>query len=156
MKVLYSMPRRACPELEQEVGVIYADQETLLRESDFISVHAPLKAETRHLIGRAELGLMKPSAILINTARGPVVDEEALVEALRHGRIGGAGLDVFENEPRVHPELLSLPSVVLAPHIASASRQTRLRMVEVAAENLVAGACGLVPPNLVNREVAKG
>lgn len=153
MKILYSMPHRVLPELEQELGATYAAKETLLRESDFVTLHAPLRAETRHLIGRPEFGLMKPSAILINTARGPVVDEEALVEALRNGRIAGAALDVFEQEPRVHPELLSFPNVVLAPHIASASRQTRLRMVEVAAENLVAAACGRVPPNLVNREL---
>ncbi|MBI2818003.1 MAG: D-glycerate dehydrogenase [Acidobacteria bacterium] len=155
MKILYSMPQRADVEVERELGATYVDQATLLSESDFVSVHAPLKAETRHLIGARELALMKPSAILINTARGPVVDETALVEALQSGRIAGAGLDVFEQEPRVHPELVEFPNVVLAPHIASASRQTRLRMMEVAAENLIAGVCGGVPPNVVNREVAE-
>ncbi len=151
MKVLYSMPRRALPEIERELGAAYVDKETLLRESDFISLHVPLKPETRHLIGKAEFSFMKPSAMLINTARGPVVDESALADALREGRIAGAGLDVFEQEPRVSPELLNFSNVVLAPHIASASRQTRLRMVEVAAENLIAAANGRMPPNPVNR-----
>ena len=154
MKVLYWMPRRARPEVEQELGVAYAEMEVLLRESDFISLHVPLKPETRHLIGRPELDQMKPTAILINTARGPIVDEKALAEALQDGRIGGAGLDVFEDEPRVNPQLLSLPNVVLAPHIGSASRQTRFRMAEMAAENLIAGVSGRIPPNLVNRELA--
>ena len=154
MNVLYSMPRRASLELEQELGARYVPLVTLLSESDFVSLHVPLKVETRHLIGAPQLAQMKPSAILINTTRGPVVDEEALVEALRAGQIGGAGLDVFEREPQIHPGLLSLPNVVLAPHIASASRQTRLRMVELAAENLLAALSGQIPPNLVNRELA--
>jgi glyoxylate reductase len=147
MKILYCGPRRARPELERELGAAYVEKDALLREADFISLHNPLRPETRHLIGRPEFALMKPEAILINTSRGPVVDEEALVEALKDGRIAGAGLDVFEQEPRVSPELLNFPSVVLSPHIASASR-----MVEVAAENLVAGATGEIPPNAVNRD----
>ena len=152
MKILYWSPRRARPELERELGATYVEKEELLREADFLSLHNPLRPETRHLIGRPEFALMKREAILINTSRGPVVDEEALVEALKDGRIAGAGLDVFEREPQVHPELVKFPNVVLAPHIASASRQTRLRMVEVAAENLVAGATGEIPPNAVNRD----
>ena len=101
------------------------------------------------------LALMKKTAILINTTRGPVVDEAALVEALREGRIQGAGLDVFEREPEIHPGLPGLPNVVLAPHIGSGSRQTRLRMVELAAENLLAALNGGIPPNLVNREAVR-
>lgn len=155
MKILYTMPKRAPEEIERALGAAYVDKETLLRESDFVSLHAPLKTETRHLIGAPELSQMKRNAILINTARGPVVDENALVAALRNGQIAGAGLDVFEDEPRVNPELLALPNAVLAPHIASASRQTRLRMMELAAENLIAAASGGVPPNLVNRELAE-
>ena len=152
MKILYWSPRRARPELERELGAAYVEKDTLLREADFISLHNPLRPETRHMIGRPEFALMKREAILINTSRGPVVDEEALVEALKDGRIAGAGLDVFEREPQLHPELVNFPSVVLTPHIVSASRQTRLRMVEVAAENLVAGATGEIPPNAVNRD----
>ena len=152
MKILYCGTRRASAELERELGATYVEKGALLCESDFISLHNPLRADTRHLIGRPEFALMKREAILINTSRGPVVDEEALVEALKSGRIAGAGLDVFEREPQVHPGLLNFPNVVLAPHIASASRQTRLRMVEVAAVNLVAGAMGAIPPNAVNRE----
>jgi glyoxylate reductase len=153
MQVLYASPRRAAPEIEQELGARYVSLETLLRESDFVSLHVPLKPETRHLIGAPQLALMKKTAILINTTRGPVVDEEALVAALREGRICGAGLDVFEREPEIHPVLPALPNVVLAPHLGSASRQTRLRMVELAAENLLAALDGHTPPNLVNREV---
>jgi lactate dehydrogenase-like 2-hydroxyacid dehydrogenase len=112
----------------------------------------PLSTETRHLIGAAELALMKPTAFLVNVARGPVVDEAALAEALRTGRIAGAGLDVFEEEPKVHPELLALDNLVLTPHIGSASRATRLRMATRAAENCVAALEGHRPPNLVNPE----
>ena len=153
MQVLYAGPRRVAPEIEQELGSRHVPLETLLRESDFVSLHVPLKPETRHLIGAPQLALMKPTAILINTTRGPVVDEEALVAALREGRIQGAGLDVFEREPEIHPGLPALPNVVLAPHLGSASRATRLRMVELAAENLLCALSGQVPPNVVNREV---
>lgn len=152
MQVLYASPRLAAPEIEQELGARYVSLETLLRESDFVSLHVPLKPETRHLIGAPQLARMKKTAILINTTRGPVVDEEALVAALREGRICGAGLDVFEKEPEIHPGLPGLPNVVLAPHLGSASRQTRLRMVELAAENLLAALDGQTPPNPVNPE----
>ena len=154
MKVLYWMPRRAALEVERENAATYVEKDVLLRESDFLSIHVPLNPETRHLIGKRELDQMKPTAILVNTARGPIVDEEALVHALREGRIAGAGLDVFEREPQVHPALLAMPNVVLAPHIASASIATRFRMAEMAAENLLAAVSGKVPPNLVNRELA--
>ena len=153
MQVLYSGPRRATPEIEQELDARYVSLETLLRESDFVTLHVPLKPATQHLIGAPQLALMKQTAILLNTTRGPIVDEAALVEALREGRIQAAGLDVFEREPEIHPGLLALPNVVLAPHIGSGSRQTRLRMVELAAENLLAALSGRIPPNLVNREV---
>ena len=153
MRVLYASPRRAAPDVEQELAARHVPLETLLRESDFVSLHAPLKPETRHLIAAAQLALMKPAAILVNTARGPIVDEAALVAALREGRIQAAGLDVFEREPELHPDLPGLPNVVLAPHVGSGSRQTRLRMAELAAENLLAALSGKTPPNLLNREV---
>src|SRR5207244_3550186 len=116
----------------------YADKETVLRESDFVSVHTPLLPETRHYIDDAALKMMKPSAILINAARGPIVDEAALVRALTTGTIAGAGLDVFENEPTIHPGLLPLKNVVLAPHLGSASRDTRLAMAALAVRNCLA------------------
>ena len=150
MPILYSSPRRAAPEIEQELAARHVPLETLLRESDFVSLHCPLKPDTRHLIGPAELALMKPTAILINTTRGPVVDEAALAEALRDRRILAAGLDVFEKEPEIHPGLIGLSNVVLAPHSGSGSRQTRLRMVEVASQNLFAALRGETPPNLLN------
>ena len=156
MNVLYAAPRRARPEIEEELGARHVPLETLLQDSDFVSLHVPLKPETRGLIEKSQLALMKPTAILVNTARGPVVDEAALVDALGQGKIQAAGLDVFEHEPRIHPRLLSLPNVVLAPHIGSASRQTRLRMAEMAADNLIAGVNGQIPPNVVNRELAAG
>jgi lactate dehydrogenase-like 2-hydroxyacid dehydrogenase len=153
MRILYSDIGRAAPEIERELGLEFADKERLLRESDYISLHVPLLETTRHLIGAPELALMKPSAILVNTARGAVVDEDALAEALKSGRIRAAGLDVFEREPQVHPDLLRLANVVLAPHIASASIDTRRRMSMMAAENAVAAVEGRRPSNVVNREV---
>jgi len=150
MRVLYHDSRRAMPELESALGLEFVDKETLLRDSDFVSIHVPLVAETRKLIGAAELALMKPTAILVNTARGPVVDEAALAEALERSVIAAAGLDVFEAEPKVHPKLLELENVVLAPHIASASVDTRRKMSMMAAENAVAALEGRRPPNLLN------
>jgi glyoxylate reductase len=113
---------------EAELGVEYVEKARLLAEADFVTLHVNLSPETRHFIGETELRQMKPTAYLINAARGPVVDEAALVRALREGWIGGAGLDVYEEEPRVHPGLLECPTAVLAPHIASASHETRTRM----------------------------
>ena len=151
MRVLYHNRKRD-PEAERGVGAEYRSKAELLREADFVVLSIPLSAETRHLIGAAELALMKPTAFLVNVARGPVVDEAALVEALRTGRIAGAGLDVFEEEPKLHPGLLALDNLALTPHIGSASRGTRLRMATRAAENCVAGLAGQRPPNLVNPE----
>jgi len=150
MRVLYHNRRRD-PEAEV-LGAAYRSKTDLLREADFVVLTVPLGPETRHLIGEAELALMKPTAFLINVARGPVVDEAALVRALKEGRIAGAGLDVFEDEPRVHPGLLELEQVALTPHVGSASRATRLRMATTAAENCVAALEGRRPPNLVNPE----
>ncbi|MEJ5368991.1 MAG: D-glycerate dehydrogenase [Bryobacteraceae bacterium] len=152
MRILYCDEQPAPPEIERELEARRVSKEELLRESDFVSLHVPLTPATRHLIGAAELALMKPTAILVNTARGPVVDENALVEALEKRTIWAAGLDVFEEEPRVHPKLLELPNVVLAPHIASASFATRRRMSVMAAENAIAALSGRRPPNLVNPE----
>lgn len=153
MRILYHDLRRAPEKLERELEARYVDRETLLRESDFLSLHVPLGAETLHLIGGRELALMKPSAFLINTARGKVVDEEALVKALQAGQIAGAGLDVFEGEPRVNPALLEMCNVVLTPHVGSATAETRLKMAMLAAENLLAALDGRRPPNVVNPEV---
>ncbi len=155
MKILYYdvIPR---PEMEKELGAKRVDLDTLLREADFVSIHVPLMKETHHLINAEKLKLMKKTAYLINNARGPVVDEKALYEALKEGRIAGAGLDVFEQEPTpVDNPLLKLDNVVVAPHISSASYETRSRMAEMVAENLVAFFEGRKPPNLVNPEVMK-
>jgi glyoxylate reductase len=150
MRVLYHDARRAPEETERKLGLEFVELERLLRESDFLSLHVPLSDATRHLIGAPELRQMKPTAILVNTSRGPVVDEAALAEALSERWIAGAGLDVFEHEPRVHPRLLGLENVVLAPHIGSASIDTRRKMSMLAAENCAAAIEGRRPPNLVN------
>jgi glyoxylate reductase len=151
MRVLYHKRQRD-PEAERSVGAEYRSKAELLRESDFVVVSIPLTPETRHLIGSEELAMMKPTAFLVNVARGPVVDEAALVDALRSKRIAGAGLDVFEEEPKLHPGLLELENLALTPHIGSASGATRLRMATRAAENCVAALEGHRPPNLVNPE----
>ena len=153
MKVLYYTAHRRPQAEEEKHGVEYRPLDDLLRESDFISLHVPLVGETRHLIGRREFDLMKPNAILINTARGPVVDEKALVEALKTGKIAGAGLDVFEQEPKIEPELLELDNVTIVPHIGSASVATRTKMSIMTAENIIAVFDGKIPPNLVNKEI---
>ena len=149
MRVLYCAPERN-ERIEQELGATRAALETLLRESDFVSLHVPLIPETRHLIGERELGMMKPGAYLVNTSRGPVVDEEALVRALREKGIAGAGLDVYEDEPRLAVGLAELENAILLPHIGSASVETRSRMAEMAAANLAAMLRGERPPNCVN------
>jgi lactate dehydrogenase-like 2-hydroxyacid dehydrogenase len=144
MRVLYHN------EAPVDFSAEFVTKERVLTESDFISLHVPLTAETRHYIAEPELRMMKPTAILINTSRGPVVDEAALARALAGRRIAAAGLDVFEHEPQVHPELLKCENAVLAPHIGSASVETRRKMSMMAAENAVAALTGERPPNLVN------
>jgi lactate dehydrogenase-like 2-hydroxyacid dehydrogenase len=153
MRILYHDEFRAAATTEQDLGLEFVPKEQLLAEADFISLHVPLGETTRKLIGEPELRKMKPSAILVNTSRGPVVDEAALAKALAENRIAGAGLDVFEAEPQVHPKLLELNNVVLAPHIASASIDTRREMSMMAARNAVAALRGERPPNLVNADL---
>jgi len=153
MRILYCDAIPAPAELEAELQATRVSKEELLKQADFVSLHVPLTAETRHLIGAAELAMMKPTAVLINTARGPVVDEAALADALERRVIWAAGLDVFETEPKVNERLLTLPNAVVAPHIASASVATRRRMSVMAVENAVAALRGERPANLVNSEV---
>ncbi len=137
MRLLYHNRKRDA-NFEQQLGAQFSDLDTVLREADVLSLHLPLTPDTHHLIGKRELGLMKRSAILINTARGPVVDEQALIRALREERIFAAGLDVYEEEPSIPDALIALPNTVLLPHIGSASVRTRQRMAEIAARNLLA------------------
>lgn len=153
MKVLYHDSARASEADENSLGAVFSSIEDVFAQSDFLSLHVPLMKETRHLVGVQQLKMMKPTAILINTSRGPVVDEQALAEALRDGSIAAAGLDVFEDEPEINPLLASLPNVILAPHIASASLETRSLMAKLAAENLIAALCGERPKFTVNPEV---
>ena len=154
MKILYWDVFRN-KRIEKEADARRVSLKRLLRTADFVSIHVPLDASTYLLISRQELTLMKPSAFLINSARGEIVDEKALVQALRARRIAGAGLDVYEHEPKVHQFLKSSPNVVLLPHIGSATLETRTRMAVMAAENLVAALRGRIPPNLVNPDVLK-
>jgi lactate dehydrogenase-like 2-hydroxyacid dehydrogenase len=149
MKVLYRSPKPNNV-LERELGAEHVDLETLLQKSDFVSLHVPLTPKTRHLIGEGEISLMKRGAFLINTSRGAAIDEAALVRALREKRIAGAGLDVYEEEPRLCEGLRDLDNVVLLPHVGSASYETRSRMAEMAAGNLVAMVRGERPPNCVS------
>lgn len=150
MKVLYCDTKRLPAAEEARLHAQLVSKERLLRESDFVSLHVPLTPSTRRLIGEDEFRLMKRSAVLVNTARGTVVDERALIAALRAGGIAAAGLDVFENEPYVPSSLFSLPNVVVAPHMGSASIDTRRKMSLMAAENLIAALRGERPPNLIN------
>jgi glyoxylate reductase len=155
MRILYHNTRRADPEIEKELKALYVGKETLLKEADFVTLHLPLTPSTVHFISTPELSLMRPTAFLINTSRGEVVDEQALVETLKNKRLAGAGLDVFEQEPHIHPALLELDNVILLPHIGSASLETRTRMGLMAAANLKAAFQGLLPPNCLNPEVFK-
>ena len=153
MRVLY-LKRRRLPEAEERaLGIEWAPLDDLLREADFVSVNALFTPETRHLIGERELGLMKPTAYIVNTSRGPLIDEAALARALRERRIAGAGLDVYEDEPRVTPELIDLPNVVLTPHVGSADRETRERIAGVVVDNIEVWLRGDRPPNVANPEV---
>lgn len=153
MNIIYYDVYRMKPEEEAANHLTYLPMDEVLKQADFVSVHTPYMPSTHHLISERELSLMKSSAILINTARGPIVDEKALVKALQHRQIAGAGLDVFENEPAVEPELLTMEQVVLLPHIASASLKTRTLMATMASDNLVAHFHGQRPPNILNPEV---
>lgn len=153
MKVIYYDVHRLSPEDEAALNMTYLPMDDVLKQADFISVHTPYMPSTHHLISERELDLMKPTAIIINTARGPIIDEKALVKALQAGKIAGAGLDVFEHEPAIEPELLTMENVVLLPHIASASLKTRTLMATMASDNIVAHFHGQRPPNVVNPEV---
>ena len=153
MKVLYYDVYRMSPEDEARYHMVYTPIDEVLQQADFVSVHTPYMPSTHHLISEREFKLMKPGAIIINTARGPIIDEKALVKALQAGTIAGAGLDVFENEPAVEPELLTMENVVITPHIASASIATRGKMAKMASDNLVAFHHGQRPPNILNPEV---
>ncbi|HKE38729.1 MAG TPA: D-glycerate dehydrogenase [Casimicrobiaceae bacterium] len=153
MRTLYWGPRRMLEIVERELGLDYVPLDRLLADSDFVSVHAPLKPETIHLLGQRELKLMKPNAFLVNTARGPIVDERALVEALREKRIAGAALDVFEREPQVEKALLDMPNVVLTPHLGSAVAELRESMAHVVVDNIAAVVEGRQPANCWNPEI---
>jgi glyoxylate reductase len=153
MPVLYHNRSRFESTEEERLKVQYEFLDELLRKSDFVSLHVPLTADTRHLISGKEIALMKSTAYLINTSRGPIVDEQALLTALQAGQIAGAALDVYEKEPALTPGLKELDNVVLLPHVGSATLETRTRMASMAAKNLMAGLSGQAPPNLVNPEV---
>jgi glyoxylate reductase len=150
MRVIYHDTYRQAAEVEQELAAEYRDLPDLLGEADFVSLHTNLTPDTRHLINAERLAIMKPTAVLVNTSRGPVVDEQALADALRDGQIFAAGLDVFEREPVVHPDLLKCENAVLIPHLGSATVQTRLDMGNLAADNLLAGLAGRRPPTLLD------
>lgn len=149
MNIAYTGRRRAAAEVEAELDARFLPQDELLRTADVVSLHCPLTEQTRHLIDEAALAAMKPTAFLINTSRGPVVDEQALAKALQEGQIGGAALDVFEREPEVEPALLDLDNVVVVPHLGSATNETRTAMAELAARNVAAVLTGDEPPTQI-------
>ena len=153
MRVIYHNRNRLAADIEQKLNARYVTQDELLANSDFIVLQMPYSKETHHLIGAKELAKMKPTAILINSTRGGVVDDAALIDALTAGTIRAAGLDVFENEPKLNPGFLALKNVVLSPHIGSSTEATRRAMAMTAAANAVAALTGKTPPNLVNPEV---
>ena len=155
MKVIYHNRTRLPADKEAACRASFVDKETLLRESDFLVLLLPYSPESHHAIGAAELALMKPTAHLINVARGGIVDDEALISALRQRRLSGAGLDVFEGEPKLNPGFLELDNVALTPHIGSSSRATRMAMAMTAADNLIAALSGQRPPNLLNPEALR-
>ncbi len=150
MKVLYHDAQRADAEAERHGNATFVGMDELLASADILTVHVPYSQATHHIVGARELSKMKPGAILIHASRGGVVDDAALVEALKNGRLAGAGLDVFENEPKLNPAFLAMPNVVLTPHIASSSETTRHAMAMLAAQNLVAALTTGRPPNLLN------
>ena len=153
MPVIYHDPKRLTPDREHELGATWVPFEQVFSDADFVSLHVPLTPQTRHLIGAHQLALMKPTAYLINSARGAVIDEVALVQALKEKRIAGAGLDVFENEPRPHPDLLSMNNVVCTPHMGSAVRELREAMANVVVDNILAILEGKQPPNCWNENI---
>lgn len=153
MHVIYNDAVRAPADVEKELNVEFLERDQLLAQADFLSVHVPLLPETRHMMSAPQFAKMKPTAFLINTSRGPVVDEEALVAALNSKQIAGAALDVYENEPKVHPGLVGRANTILTPHIASASVETRTKMAMIAAENVIAVFAGRRPPTALNPEV---
>jgi gluconate 2-dehydrogenase len=155
MKILYSNRNPVAKDIEKRLNATCVGRDELLAQSDFVILQVPYSPETHHLIGAAELQKMKPTAILINSTRGGVVDDAALIAALKAGTIRGAGLDVFENEPRLNPAFLELKNVVLAPHIGSSTEATRRAMAMTAAKNLVAALTGGTPPNLLNPDARK-
>ena len=155
MKVIYHNRKRVAPEIERRLNATYASKDELLRQADFVVLQLPYSPETHHMIGAAELKQMKPSAILINSTRGGVVDDVALIAALKEGTIRAAGLDVFENEPKLNPAFLELDNVVLSPHVGSSTEATRQAMAMTAAKNLVAALTGAKPPNLLNAEARR-
>jgi gluconate 2-dehydrogenase len=154
MKVIYCNRKRVSPEIEKRCNAVYVTKEDLLRQADFVVLQVPYSPETHHLIGERELRLMKPTAVLVNSTRGGVVNDAALIAALRAGTIRAAGLDVFENEPALNPEFTTLDNVVLMPHVGSSTEATRRAMAMTAARNLVAALTGGTPPNLLNPEAA--
>ena len=156
MRIIYTDAVRASTEFEIEANAEFVSADRLFAESDFISLHVPLLPETRGLASTKHLSQMKPTAYLINTSRGPVVDEAALVAALEAKKIAGAALDVYENEPQVHPGLINRSDVILAPHIASASLETRTKMAVMAVHNVLAALDGRKPPNALNPDLAIG
>lgn len=156
MDVIYWNRTRLSSEEESDLGVSYAEMDEVLRGSDYVSIHVALNDQTRHLIGRDQLSLMKPTSCIVNTSRGAVIDEKALFAALKERMIAVAALDVYENEPAVEPELLKLPNAVLAPHLGSATMGTRTKMGNMAVANCLAACHGQRPPNLVNDEVFDG
>ncbi len=153
MKVVYADPRRVPEEVERSYGMTQRSFDEVLREADFVSLHPQLTPDTRHLIGARELGLMKKSAYVLNTSRGPVIDEAALVAALKAKQIAGAGLDVYEFEPKVSPELVAMSNVVLTPHLGSAVYELREGMAHVVTDNVIAIIEGRRPPNVINPEI---
>ncbi len=153
MRVLYWTPRRKPEHEEREAGLTYVPLDQLLRESDFVSLHSPLNEQTRHQIGARELGLMKKTAILVNTARGAIIDEAALVRALANKRIAGAGLDVFEHEPKIDKSLRKMLNVVLTPHLGSATPEVREAMAAIVVDNILAFLAGHKLSNCVNPQV---
>ncbi len=156
MRVLYWTPRRKPENEEREAGLTFVPLDQLLQESDFVSIHSPLNAQTRHQIGARELGLMKKTAFIVNTARGPIIDEKALIRALKGKKIAGAGLDVFEFEPKVSAVMKKMKNVVLEPHLGSATVEVREVMANIVVDNIEALLAGRTPPKCVNPQVLAG